>query len=180
MNSAEEASLIAENNLIPGRTRMSFVDVPGGPRRTFLFNYIRYRAVACSYNVKTAAWNAIAAILLKVSQAIHSTFKVPVPCSASACNYGSSCNIAPNSKVGWEIKGIDLFILDEASIISLPVLEAINRFLRDLTGLHNISFGGKTFVLGDFRQTLPIVPRGHNLGVTNYCVISSDLWNVFQ
>lgn len=84
MNSAEEASLIAENNLIPGCTRMSFVDAPGGTRRTFLFNYIRYRAVACGYKVKTAAWNAIAATLLKVSRAIHSTFKVPVPRSASA------------------------------------------------------------------------------------------------
>ena len=56
-------------------------------------------------------------------------------------------------------KGIYLFILDEASMISRPVLEAIDRCLRDLTELHNIPFGGKTFVLGgDFWQTLPIVP----------------------
>ena len=46
--------------------------------------------------------------------------------------------------------------------------------------LYNIPFGGKTFLLGDFRQTLPIVWRGHNLGITNYCVKSSDLWNVCQ
>ena len=79
------------------------------------------------------------------------------------------------------MKGIDLFILDEGSMISRPVLEAIDRCLRDLTGLHNISFGGKTFVLGGgFQQMLTIFPRGHNLGVTNYCVKSSDLWNVCQ
>ena len=153
LNSVEEASLIAENNLIPGSARMYFVDAPGGTGKTFLFNQIRNRAVARGYKVKTAAWTGIAATLLKLGRTIHSTFKVPVP-----CNDGSSCSIAPNSEVGREMKGIDLFILDEASMISCPVLEAIDRCLRDITGLRNIPFGGKTFVLGgDFRQTLPIV-----------------------
>ena len=153
LNSVEEASLIAENNLIPGSARMYFVDAPGGTGKTFLFNHIRNRAVARGYKVKTAAWTGIAATLLKLGRTIHSTFKVPVP-----CNDGSSCSIAPNSEVGREMKGIDLFILDEASMISCPVLEAIDRCLRDITGLRNIPFGGKTFVLGgDFRQTLPIV-----------------------
>ena len=71
------------------------------------------------------------------------------------------------------MRGIELFILDETSMISLPVLETINRCFRNLTGLGNIPFGGKTFVLGgEVPQTLPIVPRYHNLGVANYCVKS--------
>ena len=176
LNSVEEASLIAENNLIPGHTRMYFVDAPGGTGKTFLFNQIRNRTVAHGYKIKTAAWTGIAATLSKLGWTIHSTFKVPVSCSD-----GSSCSIAPNSQVGQEMKGIGLFILDEASMISQPVLKAIDRCLRDLTGLDNIPFGCKTFVLGgDFWQTLPIVPRSHNLGVANYCVKSSDLWNVCQ
>ena len=66
-------------------------------------------------------------------------------------------------------------------MISHLVLVAINRCLRDITGLRNIPFGGKTFVLGgDFRQTLPIASRGHNLGIANYCVKSSDVWDVYQ
>ena len=40
LNSVEEASLIAENNLIPGSTRMYFVNDPGGTGKTFLFNQI--------------------------------------------------------------------------------------------------------------------------------------------
>ena len=97
--------------------------------------------------------------MLKFGRTIHSTFKVPVSYSD-----GSSCSIAPNSQVGQEMKGIDLFILDEASMISRLVLEVIDRCLRDLTGLHNIPFCSKTFVLGgDFRQMLPIVPRGRQL-----------------
>ena len=153
LNSVEEASLIAENNLTPGCTRMYFVDAPGGTGKTFLFSHIRHRAVARGYKVKTAARTGIESTLLKLGWTIHSTFKVPVP-----CNDGSSCSTAPNSEVGQEMEGIDLFILDEASMISRPVLEAIDRCLRDITGLRNIPFGGKTFVLGgDFRQTLPIV-----------------------
>ena len=168
LNSAEEASLIAENNLIPGRTRIYFVDAARGTGKTFLFYHIRNRAVPCGYKVKTAAWTGIAATLLKFGRTIHSTFKLPVPCSD-----GSSCSIAPNSKVKQEMRRIDLLILDETSMISLPVLETINRCFRNLTGLGNIPFGGKTFVLGgDFPQTLPIVPRCHNLGVANYCVKS--------
>ena len=50
-------------------------------------------------------------------------------------------------------------------MISCPVLEAMDKCLSDCAGLQNISFGDKTFVLGDdFQQTLPIVSRGHNFG----------------
>ena len=103
LNSVEEASLIAENNLTPRCTRMDFVDAPGGMGKTFLFNLIRNSAVARGYKAKTAAWTGTAATLLKLGCTIHSTFKVPVP-----CNDGSSCSIALNSKVGQEMKGIDL------------------------------------------------------------------------
>ena len=103
LNSVKEVFLIAENNLIPGRTRMYFVDAPGGTGKTFLFDHIRNRAVAHVYKVKTVAWTGIAATFLKLGWTIHSTFKVPEPCSD-----GSSCSIAPNSQVGQEMKGIDL------------------------------------------------------------------------
>ena len=102
--------------------------------------------------------------------------KVPV-----ACSDDSSCSITPNSQVGQEMKGIDPFILEEVSMISQPVLEAIDRCLRDLTGLCNIPCGGKTFILRlDFWQTLSIVPRGHNLGVAKYYIKSLDVWNMCQ
>ena len=143
LNSVEEAYLIAENNLIPGCTRMHFADTPGGTGKTFLFNHIRNRAVSRGYKVKSAAWTGIAATPLKLGPTIHSTFKVPVP-----YNDGSSCSIAPNSQVGRERKEIDLFILDEASMISYPVSEAIDRCLRYITGLGNIPLGGKIFILG--------------------------------
>ena len=39
-----------------------------------------------------------------------------------------------------------------------------DRVLQDLTGNHGVPFGGKVVILlGDFRQTLPIVKRGLRL-----------------
>ena len=47
-------------------------------------------------------------------------------------------------------------------------MEGIDRCIRDLTGLCDIRVGSKTFALGgDFKKTLPIIPRGHNMGVAN-------------
>ena len=82
---------------------------------------------------------------------------MPVP-----YNDGSRGSISPHSKIEQEMKRVYLFILSKASI--------------NLTGLCNFPFGGKTFVLGgNFQQTLPIVTRGHNFSVVNYCVKSSNL-----
>ena len=61
-----------------------------------------------------------------------------------------------------------MFILDEASVISHLAMETIDRCIRDLTGLCDIRVDSKTFGLGgDFKKTLPIIPRGHNMGVAN-------------
>ena len=42
------------------------------------------------------------------------------------------------------------------------VFEAVDRSFRDIMGCPNVLFGGKVVVLGgDFRQILPVVPRGN-------------------
>ena len=57
------------------------------------------------------------------------------------------------------------YMISLISMISCPVLEAIDRCLSDCTGLRNIRFSCKTFVLGgNFQQTLRIVSRSHNFG----------------
>ena len=56
-----------------------------------------------------------------------------------------------------------MFIIDEASMMPIHTLKAIDNLLRELTG-ENIPFGGKIFVLGgDFRQVLPVIPHGSQL-----------------
>lgn len=60
--------------------------------------------------------------------------------------------------------------------------EAVDRSLRDIMKevspeLANVPFGGKVFVLGgDFRQVLPVVPRGSRGQVVAASLRRSSLW----
>ncbi|XP_026464655.1 ATP-dependent DNA helicase PIF1-like [Ctenocephalides felis] len=56
-------------------------------------------------------------------------------------------------------------------------LEALNFTLKDLRRNNNI-FGGLMILLaGDFRQTLPVIPRGTPTDELNACLKASPLWN---
>lgn len=57
----------------------------------------------------------------------------------------------------------------------------MDRFLRDITGNHDLSFGGKVVVLGgDFRQCLPVIPQASTAQVLQSTVKGSDLWDTFS
>ncbi|XP_014205739.1 uncharacterized protein LOC106637457 [Copidosoma floridanum] len=59
-------------------------------------------------------------------------------------------------------------------------IEAINRTLQDLILNQNL-MGGITFVIaGDFRQTLPVIPRGTRADFIHACLKSSFLWNYVE
>jgi ATP-dependent DNA helicase PIF1 len=69
-------------------------------------------------------------------------------------------------KVAELVRKADLIIWDEALMMHGRAFKAIDRTLRDLMQLDDAQatekvFGGKIVVLGgDFRQILPIVPKG--------------------
>ena len=87
----------------------------------------------------------------------QSTFKVPV-------SKGNELRCIMNNQSAYAdyLCSIDIFILDEASMISKPVPEAINALMQDIYQ-PPLPFGGKVFVLGgNFRQTLPIPASQNN------------------
>ena len=51
-------------------------------------------------------------------------------------------------------------IIDEAPSLNKMVYEAIDRSLKDLRNSKKIMGGVPTLLWGDFRQCLPIIPRG--------------------
>jgi hypothetical protein len=69
-------------------------------------------------------------------------------------------------KVAKLVCKADLIIWDETPMMHRQTFEAIDRTLRDLMQLDDAQvtekiFGGKIVVLGgDFRQILPVVPKG--------------------
>jgi ATP-dependent DNA helicase PIF1 len=60
--------------------------------------------------------------------------------------------------------------------------EAVDRTLRDIMGTENeafknIPFGNKVVVMGgDFRQVLPVVPKGSEAEIVDACLNQSHLW----
>jgi hypothetical protein len=85
-------------------------------------------------------------------------------------------------KVAELVRKADLIIWDEAPMMHRRAFEAVDRTLRDLMQLDDAQaiekiFGGKTMVLGgDFRQILPVVPKGGREGIVSASLFRSYLW----
>ena len=71
-------------------------------------------------------------------------------------------------------------MIDEATQLHKHFLEDLDDKLRDLKGT-NLPFGGVSVILaGDFKQTLPIITRSHQLAQVRVCIKNSHLWNLFK
>ena len=65
-------------------------------------------------------------------------------------------------------------------MIPLHGLRAIDEMLRDITG-NSVPFGGKLLLFsGDFRQTLPVVPRTHPAVILENCINRAYQWRHFK
>jgi hypothetical protein len=85
-------------------------------------------------------------------------------------------------KVAELVRKTDLIIWDEAPMMHRQAFEVVDQTLRDLMQLDDAQatkkiFGGKTVVLGgDFRQILPIVPKGGREDIVSASLLQSHLW----
>ena len=71
-------------------------------------------------------------------------------------------------------------MIDEATQLHKNFLDDLNEKLKDLKE-NNLPFGGISVILsGDFKQTLPIVIRSHQLAQIRVCIKKSCLWNLFK
>jgi hypothetical protein len=110
----------------------------------------------------SVAFSSIAALLLEGGCTAHSRFKIPI---IGLCG-SSTCYVPLNSPQAALIRVACLIVWDEAPMAHKHVFEAVNRTLQHVMGVVNpilkdILFGGKVVVMGgDFRQLLPVVPRG--------------------
>ncbi|XP_055905144.1 uncharacterized protein LOC129940729 [Eupeodes corollae] len=69
------------------------------------------------------------------------------------------CNIGKNSAMAkiWQI--CKFIVWDECTMAHKRSLEVMGRTLKDLRDKHNIFGGAMNLLSGDFRQTLPVIPR---------------------
>lgn len=82
------------------------------------------------------------------------------------------------------IKEAKLIVWDEAPMTHKRAFEMVDQLLREIMShgeggewRQNTPFGGKTVVfLGDFRQVLPVVPRGSRAAIVDSSLKRSKLW----
>lgn len=119
------------------------------------------------------ASSGIAATLLDGGRTAHSMFKLPLQMNQQE---EPTCNIEKSSEIAQILKKCGIIVWDESTMAHKKGLEALNRTLQDLKG-NNKLFGGTLLLLsGDFRQTLPVVPKSTPADELNACIKSSYLW----
>ncbi|XP_050277829.1 uncharacterized protein LOC126719302 [Quercus robur] len=148
-----------------------FVDGPGGTGKTFLYRTILAALRKAGHIAIATATSGIAATLLPGGRTTHSRFKIPLTLDAS-----STCLISKQSDLAELIRRATIIIWDEAPMVNRRALESLDRTFRDIMEV-NLPFGGKVLILGgDFRQVLPIVPKGTKAEMIDACIVKSPLW----
>ncbi|GFV41445.1 ATP-dependent DNA helicase [Trichonephila clavipes] len=150
-----------------------FIDAPGGTGKTFILS-LNLATIRSQNNIALAiASSGIAATLLDGGRTTHSALKLPLNLQNTEA---PTCNISKNSGMGKVLQTCQIIIWDECTMSHKKALEALDRTLRDFRGNRRI-FGGALILLsGDFRQTLPIIPRSTPADELHACLKSSVLW----
>ena len=138
---AVQQSMALTEDQQPDRCHAYFLDGPGGSGKTMLYNTIISFFRGQGKKVASSAWTGIAATLLAGGRTVHNLFKLPVPILET-----SVCHVSPTSVHASYLRSVSLFIIDEASMIPVHALSAIDKMLRDITN-NDVPFGGKIFLL---------------------------------
>ncbi|XP_065368825.1 uncharacterized protein LOC135961256 [Calliphora vicina] len=150
-----------------------------GCGKTFVQTAIIHKMNSLNLRCIASAYSGIASILLIGGKTLHNVFKIPVPLLDTSVS-----GVTPNSSQGQYINSSSLIIIDEVSMCPLLLLKVIDRLLRDIStdgNSKNKVFAGKTiFLCGDFRQILPVVPRGSRATLVENCIVSWENYSSFH
>jgi len=118
------------------------------------------------------ATSGITTSIIPGGRTAHSRFKIPIKLED---NY--VCNFTKQSGTAALLREASLIIWDEVAMTRRQAVETLDRSLQDITGC-DLPFGGKVMVFGgDFRQVLPVVPRGTRAQICDATLLQSYIWD---
>ncbi|PIA53073.1 hypothetical protein AQUCO_01000741v1 [Aquilegia coerulea] len=159
------------NSVLNDSGKIFFLNGPAGTGKTFVYNTIADSLRSKGHIVIMVASSGIASLLLTGGRTAHSTFKIPLNVLDD-----SVCDIGKKSFKAKLFKRANLIVWDEVPMQHRYCVEAVDRSLQDILG-NNKRFGGITVVLGgDFKQTLPVIPKGMRPQIVCTSLIRSHLW----
>lgn len=154
-----------------------FLDAPGGTGKTFVISLLLATIRAKTQVVLALASSGIAATLLDGGRTAHSALKLPLNIHTAGT---SVCNISRGSSMAKVLQSCKLIIWDECTMAHKHSLEALDRTLRDIRNNQHLFGGALVLLAGDFRQTLPVIPRSTAADEVNACLKSSYLWRYIK
>ncbi|GKC12224.1 ATP-dependent DNA helicase PIF1-like protein [Tanacetum coccineum] len=146
-----------------------FVYGPGGTGNTFLYKTIISRL--------RSECQIVLAVASSGGRTAHSRFVIPLELVKN-----STCGIKQNTHLAELLQQVQLIIWDEAPMTQKYAFEALDKTLRDILGYknpekRNTIFGGVTVLLGgDFRQILPVIPKGKRAEIVQAWINRPELW----
>ena len=150
-----------------------FLEAPGGTGKTFVINLLLAKIRQQSKIAIAVASSGIASTLLHGGRTAHSTFKLPLNLAHSE---SAVCNISKGTGQAKVLQECQVIVWDECTMSHKHALEALDRTLQDLRDNHILMGGVVVVMAGDFRQTLPVIPRGTAADELKACLKASYLW----
>ncbi|KAG5512701.1 hypothetical protein RHGRI_038884 [Rhododendron griersonianum] len=148
-----------------------FIDGLDGTGKTFLYRAILATIRSQRKIALATASSGVAASILPSGWTAHSHFKIPINTDGKL-----SCHVGKQSGLAALLRETVLIVWDEASMAKKQSIEALDALLHDITE-NNTLFGGKVVVLGgDFRQVLPVIPKGTKEDCINASLVKSYIW----
>ncbi|XP_066341099.1 uncharacterized protein [Miscanthus floridulus] len=159
------------DHVLNKRSCVFFVDGPGGTGKTYLYKALLAKVRSLNLIAIATATSGIAASIMPGGRTAHSRFKVPIKLDAN-----SMCNFTKQSGTAMLLREASLIIWDEVAMTKRQAIETLDRTFQDIMGCDQ-PFGGKVMLFGgDFRQVLPVVPRGTRAQITDATLLKSYLW----
>ncbi|UYV81931.1 hypothetical protein LAZ67_21000181 [Cordylochernes scorpioides] len=154
-----------------------FLDAPGGTGKTFLINLLLTKVRSTGDIALSTASSGIAATLLHGGRTAHSTFKLPLDLTRDEVPV---CNLNADSAIGEVLRQCNFIVWDECTMAHRHALEAVDITLKDCRQDQRPMGGVVLLLAGDFRQILPIIPRGTIADELHACLKASPLWSFVE
>ena len=144
--------------------RLFAIDAPGGTGKTFLLCTLLDKLRKDGHIAVATAYTGIAAILLPGGRTLHSRMKIPIDGLTEETILPITGHKNATRKLFEET---DLLIIDEVTMTERKMFLAIDRTLQEIRENKRL-FGGLTIVVsGDWRQTLPVIPKANRAQIVD-------------
>jgi hypothetical protein len=160
--------------------KLIFVEGYGCIGKTYLWKAITTKLRPEGKIVHAVASCGVADLLLDGGRTTHSHFHILLNIIDE-----STCDIKQNTDLATLLNKTSLILWDEAPMAHRNCFEALDESLWDILRCRDEDsdkkpFGGMTVVFGgDFRQILPVVPKGKRGQIVNAWIKHSYLWSYF-